>query len=31
MTDWNDNEMRMKALEEAAPETYAYFLTLEEL
>ena len=30
-TDWNGDKMRMKALEEAAPETYAYFLTLEEL
>ena len=30
-TDWNGDEMRMKALEETAPETYAYFLTLEEL
>lgn len=30
-TDWNGDEMCMKALEEAAPETYAYFLTLEEL
>ena len=29
--NWDNNEMRMKALEEAAPETYAYFLTLEEL
>ena len=30
-TDWNGDEMRMDALEDAAPETYAYFLTLEEL
>ena len=30
-TDWNGDEMRMKTLEETAPETYAYFLTLEEL
>ena len=29
--DWSGDEMRMDALEEAAPDTYAYFLALEEL
>ena len=30
-TDWTGDEMCMKTLEETAPETYAYFLTLEDL
>ena len=29
--DWEGDTMRLDALEEAAPETYAYFRTLEEL
>lgn len=29
--DWAGDTMRLGALEKAAPETYAYFRTLEEL
>ena len=29
--DWSGNEMKMRELAEAAPETFAYFLTLKDL